>query len=374
VRCHGDRIPVASDFDEARDIIATGGSHQTMPVWGEQLTSEQLDALVAFTIESSSGTFAGEGQALFADNCASCHGDLGEGGENPSRPGDIIAPISTAEYLRTRDNSTLTAIIAQGQPNFGMSPFGSEYGGPLDNDQIAALVDFLRSWQDDPPVELPPEIPEEVVSLAGFDIYVELCAQCHAIDGTGGIGPSLRAYEFRTNNTGQDIFDTINMGHEATEMISWGAVLNSEQIEQLVQLIEDWPIDEPLPTPTPVRIDDEDEEEEDSRPTPTPMPTEEPEQAGVTFSGSVFPILDARCIICHGEDGGWDASTYDLFMTTGDNGPVVIPGDPEASLIVQKLTGTHEEGDIMPPPPLRPLNDQLIQIIVDWIEAGALDN
>jgi len=61
-------------------------------------------------------------------------------------------------------------------------------------------------------------------------------------------------------------------------------------------------------------------------------------------------------------------------MTTGDNGPDVIPGDAEASLIVQKLSGTHEEGDIMPPPPLRPLNEQLVQIIIDWIEAGALDN
>ena len=84
--------------------------------------------------------------------------------------------------------------------------------------------------------------------------------------------------------------------------------------------------------------------------------------------------MDARCVDCHGSDGGWDASTYELLMTTGDNGPVVIPGDPEASLLIQKLLGTHEEGDLMPPPPIRALNEELIQVIIDWVSAGALDN
>jgi hypothetical protein len=61
-------------------------------------------------------------------------------------------------------------------------------------------------------------------------------------------------------------------------------------------------------------------------------------------------------------------------MTTGDNSPVVIPGDVEGSLLAQKLLGTQEEGKAMPPPPIRPLNDELIQIILDWIAAGAPDN
>jgi hypothetical protein len=60
-------------------------------------------------------------------------------------------------------------------------------------------------------------------------------------------------------------------------------------------------------------------------------------------------------------------------MTTGDNGPVVIPGDVEGSLLAQKLIGTHADGDIMPPPPLRVLSEELIQIILDWIAAGALE-
>ncbi|HSG17595.1 MAG TPA: c-type cytochrome [Anaerolineae bacterium] len=371
-RCHGNRIPLMQDYDEARTIIATGGSHETMPVWGEVLTGEQIEALVNYTIEAAEGTPVVVGQQLYGENCASCHGDLGEGGENPARPGDIIAPISTAEYLKTRDNATLEAIIAQGQPNFGMSPFGSAFGGPLDDDQIDALVAFMRSWEADPPVELPLDVEFDTLALDGFEIYADICAQCHGVTGGGGVGPSLRAAEFRITNTDQDIFDTISQGHEATDMIAWGAILTSDQIQQLVEFIDQLPIDEPVPA---TRIPSEMDEDADSgtaQPTPEPEATEEPEE--ISFAANVMPILESRCADCHGSDGGWDAATHDSVINSGDNGPAVVPGDVEGSLLAQKLLGTHEEGDIMPPPPIRPLNDELIQIILDWIAAGAPDN
>jgi mono/diheme cytochrome c family protein len=379
VRCHGERIPALEDFSEAREIIATGGAHETMPIWGDALTEEQLDALVSYTLSAAEGAPLEEGQLLFAENCADCHGDLGEGGENPARPNDIIAPISTAEYLKTRDDFTLRSIIAQGQPNFGMSPFGAAFGGPLDDDQVDALVTYMRSWQDNPPVELPPEVAVNTVALSGFDIFAEICAQCHGFTGGGDVGPSLRDANFRNTNSSQDIFDTISQGHAATDMIAWGAILGSEQIQQLVNFIEQLPIDESAPEPAAdASIEgDADAEEEAGAEAPEaePEPTPEPEESDeISFAANIFPILDNRCIDCHGTDGGWDATTYELFMTTGDHSPVVIPGDAEGSLLAQKLLGTHEEGDLMPPPPLRKLPDEVIQVFLDWIADGALDN
>lgn len=372
-RCHGDRLPTSENFAVAKEAIATGGSHETMPVWGEVLTDEQLAALVQYTLASSSGTSVETGQLIFLENCASCHGDFGEGGENPGRTGDVIAPISTAEYLKTRDDATIRAIISQGQPNFGMSPFGTAFGGPLEEEQIDALVTFIRSWEADPPVELPPELPSNIVALDGVDLYLEVCSQCHGFSGEGDTGPSLRDYDFRTFNTSEDIFTTINQGHEATDMIAWGAILSSEQIQELVGFIEELPIDDPTPTPEAEETPEAAVEEETAEPEPTAEPTAAPENS---FSLNVAPILEARCVDCHeiNGDGGWDARTYDSVMTTGDNAPVVIPGDAEGSLLAQKLLGTHEEGDIMPPPNTRPLNEDLIQIIIDWIAAGAPDN
>ncbi len=342
--CHGERLPEAEEFYATRDIIATGGSHQTMPVWGEVLTPEQLDALVSYTLSAAKGTSLEIGQELFIANCATCHGDFGEGGQNPARPGDIIAPISTAEYLKTRDDATLRAIIAQGQPNFGMSPFGSSFGGPLDDDEIDALVAFIRSWEENPPVELPPEVAIEQITLSGADIFLELCAQCHGPDGEGGIGPSFLTEEFKATYTETLLFETINEGHEATAMIGWGEVLSADQIQQLVEFIRQM----------------------------EPLGGEVQETGPRSFSADVLPIFEAKCVMCHGSMGGWDGSSYEGTMTTGDNAPVVIPGDPEGSLLGQKLLGTHTQGAIMPPGGKLP--DREIQVILDWIEAGALDN
>lgn len=50
--CHGEIVPSAPDKDTARKVIATGGGHVTMPVWGDVLTPEQLDALTAYTFSA----------------------------------------------------------------------------------------------------------------------------------------------------------------------------------------------------------------------------------------------------------------------------------------------------------------------------------
>jgi mono/diheme cytochrome c family protein len=346
IACHGQRVPASSDIATARETIATGGAHETMPVWGEVLTDEQLDALVAYTIQAARGTSLEVGQQLFSENCTPCHGDFGEGGPNPTRLDDIIAPISSAEYLRTRDDSTLRAIIAQGQPNFGMSPFGTAFGGPLDDEDVNSIVAFIRAWEANPPVEFPPEVASRTIAVDGARIYADVCAQCHGPDGGGLIGHSLRDSEFQAPNTDQDIFDTINLGHRATSMIGWGEILSSDQISQIVIFIRE------LARSTEV----------------SPSETE----ALPSFSRDVLSILEAGCLACHGSLGGWDASSYEAVMTTGDNAPVVIPGDPEGSLLGQKLLGTQEQGTVMPP--AGALSSTQVQIILNWIAAGALDD
>ncbi len=345
--CHGQRIPSQDNLEQAKQTISTGGPHETMPVWGNILTNEQMNALVSYTFSASQGTSVDLGQNLYADNCAVCHGEFGEGGSNPTRQGDIIAPISTAEYLTTRDDFTLKAVISQGQPNFGMSPFGSSNGGPLSDDEIESIVDYMRTWELNPPVELPPEIAAQQFSVSGPEIYQELCAQCHGLQGEGGIGPDISDPQYQEANTDQAIFDTINYGHNATAMIAWGEILSSEQIQQLVTFIRQLRRTEVGPGPT-----------------ATPKPS--------SFSSDVMPIFEAKCVFCHGDQGGWDSSSYEAVMTTGDNAPAVIPGDPENSLLVQKLEGTQAEGAIMPPAGKLP--DADIQKIIDWISVGAPNN
>jgi len=342
--CHGERIPRATTLEKARQAITTGGSHETMPVWENLLTSDQINALVSYVLAAGEGKSSAAGQELFVQNCSPCHGELGEGGINPARPGDIIMPISTSEYLKTRDDFTLRAIISEGQPNFGMSPFASSNGGPLDDEQIDAIVTYIRSWEANPPVELPPEVSTVQGTISGSEIFTELCAQCHGPNGEGALGPALNDPQFQASSTDQYLYDTINLGHESTAMIGWGEILTSEQITEVVKFIRGLVPGNGKPGPTPTA-------------------------GSVTFTNDVSPIFKAKCVVCHGKLGGWDGSNYEAAISSGDHAPVVIPGDVEGSLLAQKLLGTQTSGTLMPPAGKLP--DDEIQLILKWIEAGA---
>ena len=347
--CHGEFVPTAPDLDSARKIIASGGGHITMPVWGEVLTPEQLDALVKYTFAASRGSGAAAGAQLFAKNCSGCHGQFGEGGPNPTLPGDIIAPISSAEFLKTRDDVTLRNIVAQGQPNFGMSPFGASYGGPLGDEEIDAILTFVRGWEANPPVELPPEVASGQAALTGAEIFVEVCSRCHGLNGEGGIGPALADAQFQAKYDNQALFAEISKGHEATPMIAWGEILTPDQIEQLVRFIRSFKLItvEALDTPS----------------------------APPSFSKQIVPLFEAQCSFCHSQQtqyGGWDASTYETVMTTGEHGPAVVPGDVRTSSLAQKVLGTQLEGSIMPP--AGPLSEEETRLILDWILSGAPNN
>ena len=343
VVCHGAMVPSASDVEQARRTINTGGVHVTMPVWGKILTSQQLDALVEYTFATSKGGGPAAGARLYTENCSGCHGLSGEGGPNPARQGDIIAPISSSEYLKTRNDATLRNIISQGQPDFGMSPFGDSNGGPLTDEQIDSIVAFIRSWETTPPVILPPEvgvIPEPTWNSS--QIFTLVCASCHGTRGEGGIGPALNTVEFRDRYEDQALIEIITSGHEATPMIAWGETLSSDQIRELAEYIRT------LPPATA------------GESTPT---------SAASFSGDVYPILQQKCQACHNAStalGGWDASSYESVMTSGGEGPTVIPGDATNSLLAQRVQGI---GQLMPPSGSLPSAE--IQAIVDWIAAGA---
>jgi hypothetical protein len=73
---------------------------------------------------------------------------------------------------------------------------------------------------------------------------------------------------------------------------------------------------------------------------------------------------------------GLDLSSYAGLMGGGDNSRdmIVVPGDPCASIVLQKVSGAPPFGARMPsngPPYLTPREQQLL---ADWIAEGAHDN
>jgi uncharacterized membrane protein len=96
--------------------------------------------------------------------------------------------------------------------------------------------------------------------------------------------------------------------------------------------------------------------------------TQSPKGANVSFVKDINPLLQSRCVSCHGGQQaprGLNLQSYDSLMAGSQNGPVLIAGDAANSLIVQLVTAGK-----MPKrgPQLTPAE---VQMLSDWINAGA---
>jgi len=107
-------------------------------------------------------------------------------------------------------------------------------------------------------------------------------------------------------------------------------------------------------------------------PAPAPSDTKEPAKEAASAYTKVQSTLTASCIGCHNSARpaeGIDLSSYEAVMKGGKEGPIVVAGDPEKSLLVQALRGTN--GVKRMPLNGQPLPENQIKEIEDWIKAGA---
>ena len=133
-----------------------------------------------------------------AAGCARCHGPEGEGGEIPNDSDGRSAPslrsAALAEKLRANPNYVRLAVsyggvVVSGNVNSPMPAWSTEVGGPLNEQQIEAVVTLVEHWLADAEpaptdVEDTPEAGAEVYAAAG-------CAGCHGAELQGGVGPPL---------------------------------------------------------------------------------------------------------------------------------------------------------------------------------------
>ncbi len=99
----------------------------------------------------------------------------------------------------------------------------------------------------------------------------------------------------------------------------------------------------------------------DQLPTPAPTPAGGP----LTFEATIGPLFEARCGNCHGENGikALNLTDYNAALAGGVDGPVIVPGDPEASLLLQVQSGEL--------PHFGQLTPEELALVRDWIAAGA---
>jgi hypothetical protein len=91
---------------------------------------------------------------------------------------------------------------------------------------------------------------------------------------------------------------------------------------------------------------------------------------GDFFERKVRPLLEANCFGCHGPEkqkAGLRLDTRDAALRGGDSGPVVHPGDPEHSRLMEVVRYDDE----IRMPPKKKLDPAEIAALSDWIKAGA---
>ena len=109
-----------------------------------------------------------------------------------------------------------------------------------------------------------------------------------------------------------------------------------------------------------------------SDPNNDPGPGNGPEN--VSYATQVRPILQQHgCIGCHGGTNNLFVDSVAGLLQGGLNGPAVVPGDADASLIIRKMSPNPPFGDRMPFGG-SPVPQNQINVIRTWINEGAEDN
>ena len=100
--------------------------------------------------------------------------------------------------------------------------------------------------------------------------------------------------------------------------------------------------------------------------------------AGALWIGKIQPLFDLHCVKCHGpleQKSGLELDTADAAFKGGDDGKVIVPGQPQESRLYQYT----EAGSDPHMPPKKQLSDTERGSIREWIielgrQAGPKEN
>lgn len=112
----------------------------------------------------------------------------------------------------------------------------------------------------------------------------------------------------------------------------------------------------------------------------TTLGCERATQETVSFRNDVMPILRENCLQCHDAVGqgtaasGFSVVSYNGVMQGTQYGPVVVPGDPDASVLIQLVEGRADPSISMPHGDARKLYAAEKDVLRAWIAQGAPDN
>jgi mono/diheme cytochrome c family protein len=278
--CHGDRgdgrsrarnslnpppadftAPQAREtFTRARMILALqyGRPGTAMTAWTTQLSQKEIEAVVDYILDTmvppAPGTPLAKGRVLYAEHCASCHGERGQGvTSSPSQ----AAP---RPFTSATPRAAMIATVAQGDS--GRLRHG--FAGRLKPDEIENTVDYVlktlaptlapgvsgtyahggRGRDGTGAADLSAPLPQGLAGNAqrGRQLYERNCSACHGANGDGN-GPRSVLLGAKPRGLGATplnrpaLYAAIADGKTGTDMPAWKTVLERQSIADLSEYL-----------------------------------------------------------------------------------------------------------------------------------------
>jgi cytochrome c oxidase cbb3-type subunit 3 len=132
----GSRAAIAYSVSHGiRNETDDDARYSEMPKFGEILTADEITNLADYVRSLPEGGVAGSGATLFAENCASCHGEAGQGDREQGAPN-----LTDAIWLYGGDREAIRHSIANAR--FGVMP---AWGQRLGEEDVRAVSIYVHS-------------------------------------------------------------------------------------------------------------------------------------------------------------------------------------------------------------------------------------
>jgi cytochrome c oxidase cbb3-type subunit II len=171
-----------------------------------------------------------DGQGLYAQNCASCHGDRGAG-DGPGAAGLHPKPANFTEHEYASDR--LSEVLWNGVAGTAMAGWRD-----VPRADLAAMAQAVRSFRTRQPE---PQLPQDVLDL-GAHVYADHCAQCHGEKGAGDGSAAdqfpIPPANFQTQQPSiAASLRALRNGIEGTPMAPWSSQLSEAELSAVAYYV-----------------------------------------------------------------------------------------------------------------------------------------
>lgn len=185
------------------------------------------------------------GAAAFTRYCALCHAADATG-----YAADHAPSLVSTTFLASATNEYIARGIREGRPGTAMAGYGKLRGGPLDDDEVAAIIAFLRDRG--PARERLSTLPVSGYAPRGEAVYAASCQRCHGTRTDRGDAVHLANMSLLSAASDAFLRYAVVHGRPGTPMPSFQGVLGEDEIDDVVAMLRSWampPPPEPIAPP-----------------------------------------------------------------------------------------------------------------------------